>query len=67
MPAPATRAEDVLLDCCSVWKIFGKKAPAAMKAVVERGLGKREVLQEFGCVVGVSDATIQVRRADDRG
>jgi glycine betaine/proline transport system ATP-binding protein len=64
MPAPATVAEDVLLDCRSVWKIFGKKAPTAMKAVVDRGLGKREVLQEFGCVVGVSDATIEVRRGE---
>jgi glycine betaine/proline transport system ATP-binding protein len=35
-----------------------------MKAVVDRGLGKREVLQEFGCVVGVSDATIQVKRGE---
>jgi glycine betaine/proline transport system ATP-binding protein len=64
MPAPATVAEDVLLDCRSVWKIFGKKAPTAMQAVVDRGLGKREVLQEFGCVVGVSDATIEVRRGE---
>jgi glycine betaine/proline transport system ATP-binding protein len=64
MLAPATSAEDVLLDCRSVWKIFGKKAPTAMQAVVDRGLGKREVLQEFGCVVGVSDATIEVRRGE---
>ena len=35
-----------------------------MQAIAERGLGKREVLQEFGCVVGVSDANIQVRRGE---
>lgn len=64
MATPTINAEDVLLDCRSVWKIFGKQAPAAMKAVVERGLGKREVLQEFSCVVGVSDATLQVRRGE---
>ncbi len=64
MTTPATGAEDVLLDCRSVWKIFGKQAPAAMKAVQERGLGKTEVLKEFGCVVGVSDATLQVRRGE---
>lgn len=56
--------EDVLLDCRSVWKIFGKQAPAAMKAVQGRGLGKTEVLKEFSCVVGVSDATIEVRRGE---
>jgi glycine betaine/proline transport system ATP-binding protein len=55
---------DVLLDCRSAWKIFGKQAPLAMKAVVDRGLGKTEVLKEYGCVVGVSDATIEVRRGE---
>lgn len=55
---------DVLLDCRSVWKIFGGRAPAAARAVKERGLGKTEVLKEFGCVVGVSDATLEVRRGE---
>jgi glycine betaine/proline transport system ATP-binding protein len=64
MPNPVPGAEDVLLDCRSLWKIFGKQAPAAMRAVQERGLGKTEVLKEFGCVVGVSNATIQVRRGE---
>ncbi len=57
-------ADDVLVDCRSVWKVFGKQAPAAMRAIGERGLGKREVLREFGCVVGVSDATLRVRRGE---
>ncbi len=56
--------DDALVDCRSVWKVFGKAAPAAMRAIAERGLGKREVLKEFGCVVGVSDATLQVRRGE---
>jgi glycine betaine/proline transport system ATP-binding protein len=64
MATLVTSADDVLLDCRSAWKIFGDKASAAMKAVVERGLGKREVLQEFNCVVGVSEATIEVRRGE---
>ena len=64
MAMSATNAEDVLLDCRSLWKIFGKKAPDAMRAVTDRGLGKREILQEFKCVVGVSNATIQVRRGE---
>lgn len=56
--------EDILLDCRSVWKIFGPRAPVALQAVRERGLGKTEVLKEFGCVVGVSDATFEVRRGE---
>ena len=53
--------EDVLIDCRSIWKIFGEKAPQALKAVQERGLSKTQVLQEFDCVVGVSDVSQQVR------
>ncbi|MCE0463308.1 MULTISPECIES: quaternary amine ABC transporter ATP-binding protein [Pseudomonas] len=55
---------EVLIDCQSVWKIFGNRAPAAMQAVVERGLSKTQVLQDYSCVVGVSDVSLQVRRAE---
>jgi glycine betaine/proline transport system ATP-binding protein len=57
-------ANEVLVDCQNVWKIFGARAPAAIKAVAERGLSKKQVLQEFNCVVGVSDASLQVRRGE---
>ncbi|APG95510.1 quaternary amine ABC transporter ATP-binding protein [Sinorhizobium americanum] len=55
---------DVLLDCRNVWKIFGARAPAAVKAVSERGLSKKQVLQDFDCVVGVADASLQLRRGE---
>ena len=57
-------AKDVLIDCQSLWKVFGGKSAEAMKSIKERGLGKTEVLKEFNCVVGVSDASIQVRRGE---
>jgi glycine betaine/proline transport system ATP-binding protein len=56
--------DDVLIDCQSLWKVFGDKSAAAMKSIKERGLGKKEVLQEFNCVVGVSEASLQVRRGE---
>lgn len=55
---------EVLVDCQSVWKIFGQNAKAAMQAVVQQGLGKTQVLQDFSCVVGVSDVSLQVRRGE---
>ncbi|CAN7684692.1 glycine betaine/L-proline ABC transporter ATP-binding protein [Rhizobium leguminosarum] len=55
---------NVLIDCQSLWKVFGDKSAAAMKSIKERGLGKKEVLKEFNCVVGVSDASIEVRRGE---
>ncbi|WP_338279449.1 quaternary amine ABC transporter ATP-binding protein [Sinorhizobium sp. KGO-5] len=57
-------ANEVLVDCQSVWKIFGSRASAAIEAVEKRGLSKKEVLQEFNCVVGVADANLQVRRGE---
>ncbi|SCW78856.1 glycine betaine/proline transport system ATP-binding protein [Rhizobium mongolense subsp. loessense] len=55
---------EVLIDCQSLWKVFGDKSSSAMKSIAERGLGKKQVLKEFNCVVGVSDASIQVRRGE---
>ncbi|MDF3608145.1 glycine betaine/L-proline ABC transporter ATP-binding protein [Paracoccus sp. DMF-8] len=55
---------EVLIDCQSVWKVFGTRSAEAIRAITERGLGKTEVLQQFGCVVGVSDATLKVHRGE---
>jgi glycine betaine/proline transport system ATP-binding protein len=57
-------ASDLLIDCQSVWKIFGARSDAAVTAVKERGLSKKQVLTDFNCVVGVSDASLQVRRGE---
>ncbi|RMQ50284.1 Glycine betaine/L-proline transport ATP binding subunit [Pseudomonas cichorii] len=57
-------ANEVLVDCQSVWKIFGQNSRAAMEAVVQKGLSKTRILQEYGCVVGVSDVSLQVRRGE---
>ncbi len=48
----------------NVWKVFGEQADAAIKAIREEGIGKPEVLQRFGCVVGVQDATFEVSRGE---
>lgn len=57
-------SSEVLIDCQSVWKVFGDNAPAAIKAISERGLTKKAILQEYNCVVGVSEANLQVRRGE---
>jgi glycine betaine/proline transport system ATP-binding protein len=64
MPAASIDTNEVLIDCQSVWKIFGDKAPAAIKAVKESGLTKTQILQDYKCVVGVSDASLQVKRGE---
>ncbi len=49
-----------VIECRHLWKIFGRHADEAMEAVKTRGLGKTEVREEFGCVVGVQDASFSV-------
>lgn len=56
--------ESAVIDCRNLWKIFGKRADEAMKAVREQGLGKLEVRDAFGCVVGVQDASFTVARGE---
>lgn len=55
------KGEDVII-LNNVWKIFGLAADEAMQAIQERGLGKAEVLSEFGCVVGLADCSFAVKR-----
>jgi len=47
-----------------VWKIFGDRAQEAIKAVESRGLGKPEVLEEFGAVIGIADCSFEVARGE---
>jgi glycine betaine/proline transport system ATP-binding protein len=55
---------EVLVDCRGVWKVFGSRSAQAMHAISERRLGKTEVLRQFDCVVGVSNASLEVRRGE---
>lgn len=55
---------DAVIRCDGVWKIFGAKSEAALRAVNEEGLSKAEIRERFDCVVGVRDATFEVRRGE---
>ncbi|MGI9338336.1 MAG: ATP-binding cassette domain-containing protein, partial [Gammaproteobacteria bacterium] len=58
-----TKDEDgrAAIRCRGVWKIFGARAKDALAAVRERGIGKLQVKEEFGCALGVADASFEVR------
>jgi glycine betaine/proline transport system ATP-binding protein len=47
-----------------VWKIFGSRAPEALRAVRDGGLSKAEILSEFNAVVGVADVSLSVSRGE---
>ena len=47
-----------------VWKIFGDRSDEAMQAIKTDGLTKPEVLEKFGCVVGVAKCSFEVARGE---
>jgi len=55
---------DPVVKLSNVWKIFGDRADEAMAAVKSEGLTKPQVLERFGCVVGVQDASFEVPRGE---
>ena len=55
---------DIAIDVAGVWKVFGERAGEAMQALRGSTISKAEVLQRYGCVVGVADATFQVGRGE---
>ncbi|WP_420549519.1 quaternary amine ABC transporter ATP-binding protein [Curvivirga sp.] len=56
--------DEVVIDCKNLWKVFGRRADEAMKAITEKGLGKLEVRDQYDCVVGVQDASFTVGRGE---
>ena len=59
---PPSESDVIRLE--NVWKIFGDRSEEAMQAVRSQSLSKPEVLEHFGCVVGVADATFSVREGE---
>ncbi len=56
--------ENPMVECRGVWKLFGGNSAAAMRAILAEGLGKREVRERFGSVVGVADASFSVAKGE---
>ena len=52
--------ERPVIELHRVWKIFGERAAPALAAIRRDGLDKAQVLQRFGCVVGVADVSFTV-------
>jgi glycine betaine/proline transport system ATP-binding protein len=52
------------IECRNLWKIYGSRGNEAMAAIKTEGLSKEEVLDRFGCMVGVVNATFNVNHAE---
>ena len=52
------------VECRSLWKIYGDRSADALTAARDHGVDKDTVFSEFGCVLGVADASFQVTRGE---
>ncbi len=65
MSVPAMQLNnETVLEVSNVWKIFGDKAPQALQAIQQDGLGKAEVLEAYNAVVGVADVSFNVQKGE---
>ncbi|TIO65578.1 betaine/proline/choline family ABC transporter ATP-binding protein [Mesorhizobium sp.] len=46
--------------CSGLWKIFGTRREEALAAARDRGFSKKQVLEEFECVLGVANVSFSV-------
>lgn len=60
----ALTENEAVIDCRNLWKIFGKRATEAQRAVEERGLGKSEIRDRYDCIVGVQDVSFTVKQGE---
>lgn len=57
-------SDDTVIEISNVWKIFGTRPDAALRAIHEEGLSKAEVLSQHNAVVGVADVSLSVNRGE---
>ena len=53
--------EQFAIEISKVWKIFGARADEALADVRNNGTDKSQILEKYGCVVGVADASLKIR------
>jgi glycine betaine/proline transport system ATP-binding protein len=54
---------DPVIELQGIWKVFGERAAEALPEA-RAGATRREIMERFGCVVGISDVSLSVRRGE---
>ena len=57
----SSETSDFAIEIHNVWKIFGDKAGVALADIQKNGISKKAVLEKYGCVIGVADASMSIR------
>ena len=57
-------ATEPVIECRQLWKIFGTNIERAMESIRSDNLSKEEVLERYGCVIGVQDVSFSVTEGE---
>lgn len=57
-------AEEAVIRCDGIWKVFGTASSNAIDAIRRENLSKDEIRDRYNCVVGVRDASFRVARGE---
>ncbi len=52
------------IECRNLWKIFGNRSAEALAAAKAGTVDKETALKQFGCVIGVADASFSVEKGE---
>lgn len=58
------KAQEAVIRCEGVWKVFGARSKEAIQAVKSGQLTKSDIRDKLDCVVGVRDASFSVGRGE---
>lgn len=53
-----------MIQVNNVWKIFGERADEALAAIADQNLSKAQVLEQFNCVIGVADTSLDIKEGE---
>ncbi len=52
------------IEIKGVWKIFGDRAEEALSDIRDQGLSKQQVLEDYDCVIGVTDVDLEIEHGE---
>ena len=53
-----------IIECHDLWKVFGNLPAEALAGLRERRLSRAEVMERYGCVVGLAGISVRVEQGD---
>lgn len=57
-------SESIAIEIAGVWKIFGERHAEALAVAQGEGISKVQALEQYNCVIGVADVSMEVRRGE---